>query len=101
MLDEQWAASLGSRPASVAAVFGGAVADPHNETLTACQPRVPPKCPERLNPALIPMFFPLLREHSVVSQFHDMTWCFSCTSCFMEQKENGGGVVDFRIKIAW
>lgn len=41
-LDEQWAASLGSTPASVAAVFGGAVADLHNGALTACQPRIPP-----------------------------------------------------------
>lgn len=37
------------------------------------------KCPERLNPAFIPMFFPLLRDQSVVSQFHGMTWCFSRT----------------------
>lgn len=42
-LDEQWAASLGSRPSSVAAVFGGIVPDLHNGTLTACQPR----CAER------------------------------------------------------
>lgn len=57
MLDEQWAASLGSRPASVAAVFGGTVPDLHNGTFTACQLRLPPRCPERPNPAFIPMFF--------------------------------------------
>lgn len=49
--DEQWAASLGSRPASAAAVFGGTAAGLHNGTLSACQPRVPPRCPKRLNPA--------------------------------------------------
>lgn len=38
-----------------------------------------PRCPERPNPAFIPMFSPLHKFHSVVSQFHDMTWCCSPT----------------------
>lgn len=52
MLAEEWAASLGSRPASAAAVFGGSVADPHNRTPTACQPRVQPGSPESLHSLL-------------------------------------------------
>lgn len=53
VLAEQWAASSGSRPASTAAIFGGAVADPHKRKLTACQPRVQPGSPKSRKPSLL------------------------------------------------
>lgn len=72
MLAEQWAASSGSRPASAAAIFGGAVADPHNRTLTALPAQGTARESRKSETFTLAMFFPLLGDHSAVSPFHDL-----------------------------